>query len=107
MITLCIRYSFDASKVGDYKKYAEVEQPVIERCGGAIVGYFAPTEFAGATNEALGLIELPSVAAYERYRDMLDNDPEHKANVERLTKSGAQVAIHRCLLERVAPARPA
>jgi hypothetical protein len=107
MITLCIRYTFDASKVQDYKKYAEVEQPVIERCGGTIVGYFGPTEFAGATNEALGLIELPSVAAYARYRDMLDNDPEHKANVERLTRSGAQVSIHRSLLERIAPAHSA
>ena len=104
MITLCIRYTFDANKVQDYKKYAEVEQPVIQRCGGTIVGYFAPTEFAGATNEALGLIDLPSVAAYERYRDLLDNDPEHKANVERLTNSGAQVAIHRSLLERIVPA---
>jgi hypothetical protein len=60
MITLCIRYSFDSSHVADFRDYVEAEQSVIERSGGRIVGYFLPTDFAGPTNEAVGLIDLPS-----------------------------------------------
>ena len=78
MITLCIRYQFDPAKISGIQTYFEEEQKVIERSGGKIVGYFMPTDFAGPTNEALGLIDLPSMAAYETYRQVLADDPENK-----------------------------
>ena len=68
MLTLCIRYKFNPEKLADIARYFEEEQPVIERCGGGIVGYFLPTDFAGATDEAIGLIDLPSLATYQKYR---------------------------------------
>jgi hypothetical protein len=43
MITLCIRYRFNPDKLADLAQYFEQEQPVIERSGGRIVGYFLPT----------------------------------------------------------------
>lgn len=101
MLTLCIRYRFSPDKVSGIREYFENEQRVIERSGGKIVGYFMPTDFAGPTDEALGLIDLPSMAAYEEYRKVLSLDPEHKHNVARLQESGAEVAMNRWFVERV------
>ena len=101
MMTLCIRYKFNPEKIADIAQYFEEEQPVIERCGGRIVGYFRPTDFAGPTNEAIGLIDIPSLAAYEDYRKALADGPEHKKNIARLEHSGAQVAMNRSFIRRV------
>jgi hypothetical protein len=101
MITLSIRYTLDPNKLEDFKTYAEAEQEPIRRSGGNILGYFLPTDFAGATNEALGLIELPSLAAYEQYRKALAEDPEHKRNAARLEQSGVIVAVNRTIMQRL------
>jgi hypothetical protein len=101
MITLCIRYRFNPDKIAGIVKYFENEQKVIERSGGKIVGYFLPTDFAGPTDEALGLIDIPSMAAYEEYRKVLADDPEHKANVAALAESGATVSMVRSFISRV------
>jgi NIPSNAP len=101
MMTLCILYKFDPDKLTDITQYFEKEQSVIERSGGRIVGYFAPTDFAGPTDEAIGLIDLPSLAAYEAYRKALADDPEHNENIARLKQSGARVAMKRSFIRRV------
>jgi NIPSNAP len=105
MLTLSIRYKFEPDKLADVTRYFEDEQSVIERCGGKIVGYFLPTDFAGATDEAIGLIDLPSLAAYEEYRKTLADDPEHKKNIARLEQSVARVAMTRSFIRRVEPRR--
>ena len=102
MITLCIRYTFNPDHLADLRAYVEAEQGVIERSGGRIQGYFLPTDFAGPTNEAMGLIDLPSLAAYEQYRQVLADDAEHKKNIVRLQQSGAGVAMNRSIIQRVA-----
>jgi hypothetical protein len=101
MLTLCIRYKFNADKIAGLREYFANEQRVIERSGGKIVGYFLPTDFAGPTDEAIGLIDVPSMAAYEQYRKALADDPEHQHNVTRLQQSGAAVAMTRYFIERV------
>lgn len=101
MLTLCIRYKFNPEKLSDIATYFETEQRVIERAGGKIVGYFLPTDFAGPTDEAIGLIDLPSLAVYEKYRENLAADPEHKKNIARLGQSGARVAMQRSIVRRV------
>jgi len=105
MITLCIRYTFNPDRVGDIREYFETEQEVIERSGGKIVGYFLPTDFAGPTNEAIGLIDIPSMADYEEYRKKLTDDPRHKENIARLEQSSASVAMNRSFIQRVDPRR--
>ncbi len=104
MMTLCIRYTFNADKLADSRTYVEAEDGPIARSGGKIVGYFLPTDFAGPTNEAIGLIDVPSLAAYETYRQKLADDAEHKKNVARLERSGANVAMSRSFIQRVAHA---
>lgn len=101
MITLCICYKFNPDKLADITQYFEKEQSVIERSGGRVVGYFLPTDFAGTTDEAIGLIDLPSLATYEEYRKRLADDPEHKENIARLQQSGAQVVMNRSFIRRV------
>jgi len=104
MLTLCIRYKFNSDKLAGINEYFENEQRVIERSGGKIVGYFLPTDFAGPTDEAIGLIDLPSLAAYETYRQALADDPDHKRNIARLEQSGAGVAMNRSFIRRVVAA---
>jgi hypothetical protein len=101
MITLCIRYKFNPDRIAGTQIYFENEQRVIERSGGKIVGYFMPTDFAGPNDEAIGLIDIPSIAAYEDYRRRLADDPEHKANAVTLTDSGAAVSMVRSFIRRV------
>jgi NIPSNAP len=101
MITLCIRYTLDPSKLADFKAYVAAELDPIRRSGGETLGYFLPTDFAGPTNEAFGLIDFRTLAAYEQYRSALANDPVHKTNVAALEQSGAIVAMNRSMIERV------
>ena len=100
MITLAIRYTINPNKLADFKEYVAAEVERIRRSGGQVVGYFFPTDFAGPTNEALGLIDIPDLSEYERYRKALGEDPGHKQNATRLEQSGAVLAMNRSLIER-------
>jgi len=101
MITLHLRYTIDPNKLRDIRTYVEAELKPIRECGGDVVGYFLPTDFAGATNEAFGLIDFPSLADYEIYRAKLAAHPLHKQYVEALERSGALLSIQRSLIQRV------
>jgi hypothetical protein len=101
LITLFLRYTIDPNKLSDIAKYSADEQIPIRESGGKILGYFMPTDFAGATNEAIGLIDFPSLAEYEIYRAKLAAHPLHKKYVEVLETTGALLSIHRSLVQRV------
>ena len=101
MITLCIRYTIDASKLSEFEAYARDVAGQIERCGGKVVGYFAPTKFAGPTNSALSLIDFASLAAYERYREALAGDPEHVEVARRAARAGVILVEDRSFVQRV------
>ena len=73
----------------------------ISESGGSIVGYYLPTDFAGATNEAFGIIDFPSLAEYETYRAKLAAHPLHIKYVQALEHSGALLSIQRSLIQRV------
>ena len=105
MITLYLRYTIDPNKFSDFATYAAEEQIPIRESGGKIVGYFLPTDFAGATNEAFGLIDFPSLAEYEIYRATLAAHPLHKKNAAILQSSGAVLSIQRSLIQRLEPAK--
>jgi len=103
MITLSIRYTLDASKLADFAAYAKDLQPVIERCGGKLKGYYLPTKLAGATNIGLALIDFPSLAAYEEYRRKLLTDADGSACLRRAEQSGCILVEDRSFLHRVTP----
>ena len=101
MITLCIRYTLDARKRDDFERYARGLTRIIPRCGGDLVGYWLPTKFAGPTNVALALINFPSLAAYEQYRERLGQDPDNVEGVRRAEESGCILVEDRAFMERV------
>ena len=100
MITVCIRYTIDIGKMADFEAYARKWPAPIERCGGVLLGYFLPTKYAGPTNEAFALIDFPTLAAYERYRDALATDPDAVDNVAAADRSGCILVENRSILRR-------
>jgi hypothetical protein len=100
MYTLCIRYTLDPNHLPAFQNYVENELEAIRNAGGKIVGYFLPTDFAGPTNIAYGLIDFLTLGAYEAYRKALADDPLHKKNAGELTKSGAIVNMERSIIQR-------
>ncbi len=99
MITCVIQYTLDPHRIDDFEKYAATWPPVIERCGGALIGYFLPKE--GANDYALALIELPSLADYEQYRARLAADPDAQANLAHARQSRCILAERRSFLRRL------
>ncbi len=77
-ITCFIRYQIDPFQRDAFIEYAQNWGRIIPRCGGHLLGYFAPHE--GASDVAWGLIGFDSLAAYEAYRARLKTDPEGLAN---------------------------
>ena len=101
MLTLCIRYVIDPNRLVHFRAYVEAELEAIRRSGGKIVGYFLPTDFAGPTNEAFGLIDFATLTGYEQYRRTLATDSLHRENAAALERSGVIVAMNRSIIERV------
>ncbi len=101
MLTLCLRYILDPNKLPHFRAYAEAEQEPIRRSGGNSAQYFLPTDFAGPTNEALGLIDFESLASYEQYRRTLAEDPDSTRNIAELVRSGVVVSLTRSFIRRL------
>lgn len=100
-MTLCIRYTLDANKLADFEAYARALRQPIERCGGKRVAYYLPTKIAGPTNIALGLIEFPDLAAYQRYRETLFDDAEGAECLRRAEAAGCIVCEDRSFIAQV------
>src|ERR1700730_1025065 len=78
MITCIIRYHIDPSKKAEFEQYARNWGQAIPRCGGDLVGYFAPHE--GSATLAYGVYSVESLAAYEQYRARLAAAPLGREN---------------------------
>lgn len=98
-ITCCIQYTLDPRKVDAFEEYASRWPPIIGRCGGDLVGYYLPKE--GANNFALALIDFPSLAAYEDYRQRLREDPEADRNFTDAQDAACILVESRTFLRRV------
>ncbi|SLN24583.1 hypothetical protein ROG8370_00896 [Roseovarius gaetbuli] len=73
MLTCVIRYQIDPTKKDQFARYARNWGQAIPRCGADLIGYFAPHE--GSSTLAYGIYNIPSLAAYEAYRERLAADP--------------------------------
>src|ERR1700759_5603271 len=101
MYTLFLRYTIDPNKLGDWRTYAQAELAPITESGRRITGYYAPTEFAGATSEAFATIDVGTMAEYEVYRAKLAAHPKHKENVRMIEASGAIHSVYRAIIQKV------
>ena len=98
-LTCCIQYTLDPRRLDAFERYATSWPPIIDRCGGRLVGYYLPKE--GANNFALALIDFPSLADYEEYRERLRADPDARANVARAAEDACILVESRSFLRRV------
>lgn len=80
MLTCIIRYHIDPTKKDQFIQYAQNWGEAIPRCGGDLIGYFAPHE--GSSTLAYGVYNIESLAEYENYRTRLRADPLGKENYE-------------------------
>jgi hypothetical protein len=101
MYTLFLKYTIDPNKLASWRAYAEAEGAPITESGGRITGYYAPTEFAGATSEAFATIDVGTMAEYEVYRAKLAAHPKHLENARKVEASGAIRSIYRAIIEKV------
>ena len=104
MITLCIRYTLDPNKLAEFEAYARSIPVPAQRCGAKRVAYYLPTKFAGPTNAATGLIDFPSLAAYEQYRERLAEDREAIEALRGAEASGCILVEDRSILRCVTQA---
>lgn len=98
MIVCNIKYTLDPHKLADFTRYAKRWPPIIERCGGGLIGYFLPKE--GANNIAYALVEFENLAAYERYRNRLFDDAEAMDNFNDAQRTGCILVEERLFLTR-------
>lgn len=77
MMTCVLRYTIDAQKIEDFKRFASEWMRLVNQHGGHHHGYFLPGE--GASDEALALFSFESFAAYEQFRERFGVDPEFMA----------------------------
>ena len=103
MYTLFLRYTIDPNKLADWKAYAEAEIAPITESGGKVIGYYAPTDFAGDTAEAFATIDVGTMAEYETYRKKLADDPNHKDYAAKLQASGVIRSVYRAIIQRIEP----
>ena len=80
MLTCIIRYHIDPTKRAQFETYAQNWGQAIPRCGGDLIGYFAPHE--GSSTLAYGIYNIESLADYECYRERLAQDPLGRENYE-------------------------
>jgi|SRR5690625_5922917 len=78
MLTCVIRYEIDPTRKDAFVRYARNWGQAIPRCGADLIGYFAPHE--GSSTLAYGIYNIPSLAAYEAYRERLAADPLGREN---------------------------
>ena len=80
MLTCIIRYHIDPTKKAQFAQYARNWVTAIPRCGADLIGYYAPHE--GSSTLAYGIYNIPSLGAYEQYRDRLAADPLGRENYD-------------------------
>ena len=77
-ITCFIRYEIDPFRREAFAEYGRQLGQVIPRCGGDLIGYFAPHE--GSLTTAYAAYNIDSLADYEAYRVRLAADPDGRAD---------------------------
>ena len=99
MITCYLEYKIDMYKVKEFRKYAEMWIPLVEKFGGVHHGYFLPKE--SASDLAVALFSFESLAAYEQYRIAARKDPECRKASEYSSETKCILGYKRQFLEPV------
>jgi hypothetical protein len=99
-----VHYVIDPAKIDDFERFAARWIDLVQRHGGLHHGYFLPAE--GASDGALALFSLPSLADYETYRSRFGSDPEF-VEVDRIRdESGCALRYDRTFMRPMLPGEP-
>ena len=99
MITCYLQYTIDPYKCEEFRTYAEMWIPLIEKFGGTHHGYFLPKE--SASDLAVALFSFDSLAAYESYRAKARNDPDCRKASQYAEDTRCILRLNRQFLEPV------
>ena len=99
MLTCIIRYQIDPTRKDQFQTYARNWGQAIPRCGGDLIGYYAPHE--GSSTLAYGIYNIPNLAEYEAYRARLAADPLGQQNYAFAQKERFILREDRTWLKRV------
>jgi hypothetical protein len=86
MITCFIRYEIEPFRIDVFNEYARNWGQAIPRCGADLIGYFSPHD--GSSTIAYGVYNIDDLAAYERYRTRLRDDPLARENFALAAREG-------------------
>ncbi|CAL9423867.1 NIPSNAP family protein [Streptomyces sp. enrichment culture] len=103
MITCVVEYTIDAAKIDVFERFAQRWMTLVEEHGGTHHGYFLPAE--GASDKALALFSFPSLAAYERYRELFGRHPDFVAADRIRDDSGCVLRYERTFMRPLLPRR--
>jgi hypothetical protein len=101
MITCVVDYVIDPAKVADFEEFARRWMRLVNQHGGTHHGYFLPSE--GSSDRALALFSFPSLAGYERYRELFGKDPEFIEADQIRDESGCVLRYDRTFMRPVLP----
>ena len=101
MITCYLEYQIDPYKQVEFRRYAEMWLPLIEKFGGTHHGYFLPKE--SASDLAVALFSFESLAAYEQYRIDAKNDADCKAAGKYAEETRCIIRLNRQFLDPLLP----
>ena len=99
VITCVVEYTIDAAQVVEFERFGRAWIALVNRHGGTHHGYFLPSE--GASDRALALFSFPSLAEYERYRQLFGIDPDFIAADRIRDESGCVVRYERSFMRPV------
>ena len=101
VITCVVEYVIDAAKVDAFERFATRWMELVDQLGGTHHGYFLPAE--GASDKALALFSVPSLAAYEQYRSLFGADPDFVAADKIRDDSGCVLRYERTFMRPLLP----
>jgi len=99
VITCVVEYTINAAQVVEFERFGRAWIALVNRHGGTHHGYFLPSE--GASDRALALFSFPSLAEYERYRQLFGIDPDFIAADRIRDESGCVVRYERSFMRPV------
>ena len=96
VITCVVEYTIDPGQILAFERFARAWIKLVNKYGGRHHGYFLPAE--GASDRALALFSLPSLAEYESYRKLFGVDPEFIAADRIRDESGCVLRYERTFM---------
>ena len=101
MIACHLKYEIDPDKIEAFERFARRWIELVNANGGIHHGYFLPAE--GASDIAYAIFSFPSLAEYERYRELFGVDPDFVEADKIRDESGCVLRYERSFLRPLLP----